>query len=171
MNNRGAGAGVFEVVTIIVRRQKRIHHRDDCSNARCPEPAPDKLWTIGQHKEYAIFHLNPDFAQRIARPIRHADSFTVIESLIAEIQTGFVFAAFLYVVVEEIIGHVEAFRKLGSHVQVRFSQTDSPAHRAYCSETCAPPTVPERISCRASSSNSPRLPSRPSRASRRPRAQ
>src|ERR1041385_77341 len=111
MNNRSTSARVLQVIAIIVRRQERIHHRDDYADPRRTKPGPNKLGTIRQNNQHAIFHLNPDFAQRITRAIRHAGGFTVSESLIAEVETGFIFAPFLYIVVEEVIGHVEAFRE------------------------------------------------------------
>ena len=118
MDDRDARARVFEIVTIVVRRQQRIDHRDHGADARRAKPGPDKLRTVGQNDQHAVFNLHPEFAQRVARAIRHARRFAVGESLIFEIETGFVFAPFLQIVIEEVIGHVEAFgkfdRQLGS---------------------------------------------------------
>ena len=56
------------------------------------------------------------FAQRIARAIGHQRGLTVSEGLIFVIQAGFVFAALLQVVIEEVVGHVEPFWKRRVHV-------------------------------------------------------
>ena len=111
MHDRDAGARVFEIVTIVVRRQQRIDHRDHCANTRRAKPGPDKLRTIRQNDQNAIFDIHSEFAQRIARSIRHPRRFAVGVGLISEIETDFVFAPFLQIVIEEVIGHVEAFRK------------------------------------------------------------
>ena len=67
MHNGHARARVLEIVTIVVRRQQRIDHRDHRANARRAKPGPDKLRTIRQNDQDAVFHLNAEFAQSIAR--------------------------------------------------------------------------------------------------------
>ena len=112
MNYSTTRPRVLEIVAIIIGWQQRIHHGNHGADAQCAKPGPGKLRTIGEDDEHAIFHFNAGIAQRIANAIRHPCCFAICERLIFEVKTDFVFAAFLQVVVEEVVGHIEAFREL-----------------------------------------------------------
>ena len=123
MNDGDARARVVEIVFVIIGRQQRIDHRDHRADPRRAKPGPDKLRTIRQDDQHAIFNLNAQLAQSVADAIRHARRVAISERLIFVVEADFVFAPFLQIVVEEVVGHVEAFGKLRRHwfawIQVR----------------------------------------------------
>ena len=55
----------------------------------------------------------PELAQRIAGLIRQPRDFSIRPLLIFEIQADFILPAFLEIVIEEVVGHVEPFGKRG----------------------------------------------------------
>ena len=67
MNNRNLRARVFEIVLVVADGQQRIDHRDHCADARGSKPRPDKLRTVRQDEQYAIFDVYAQLAQRVAR--------------------------------------------------------------------------------------------------------
>jgi len=72
MNDSDARAGVVEIVFVILRRHSGFTIVNDGANASGAEPGPDKLRTVWQNDEYAVFNLDSEFTQRIAGAIRHS---------------------------------------------------------------------------------------------------
>ena len=121
MNDGYPSARVLEIVFVIFSRQQRIHHRDHRANARRAKPRPNKLGTIRQDNENPVFDFNAELAQCVADAIRHARGVAVGVGLIFVIETDFVFATFLHIVVEEVVRHVEVFGRWDSGARSHYS--------------------------------------------------
>ena len=115
MDHSHARACVVEVIFVVTRRQQRIYHRDHRANTRRAKPRPNKLRTIGQHHQHAVLDIGARISQRIAGPVCQTRSFTVGPLPVFEIETDFVRPAFLEVVIEEVVRHVEALGKRRGH--------------------------------------------------------
>ena len=137
VNDGGPGAGIFQIVLIIIGRQQRIDHRDHRSDARRGEPRPGKFRTIRQHDQYPILHLDAQRAQRIGYAIRHPRRFAIGVSLIFEVEADFVFPPFLQIVIEEVLGHVEVFREFDGHRKCLSLRKGTATLIVFRTEVCA----------------------------------
>src|SRR5438105_4905517 len=115
MKNSDAGARVVEVVSVLFNRQQRIDHRDYRADFGCTKPASDKLRRVGQNEEHAVFNIGAKLTQQVACTIRLPRDLIVSQALIAEAQTNFMAAPGSEIVVEKVLGHIEAFRE-SNHV-------------------------------------------------------
>src|SRR5258708_1463505 len=115
MNYSATRPRVLEIVAIIIRGQQRIHHGDHGADTRGAKPRPNKFRTIGQNYQDPIFHLNAGGSQLVSASIAHPRGLAISVSLIFEVEAVFVFATLLQIVIEEVVGHVEAFREFNRH--------------------------------------------------------
>src|SRR5213594_1717588 len=95
MHDRRASARILEIVSVVVRRQQRINHRDYRANPRRAKPTPNKFWTIRKNDEHTIFHPDAQHAQSIPNSIRHPRRLAIRPGFFVEVKTDFVFAPFL----------------------------------------------------------------------------
>src|SRR2546423_3964454 len=107
MYNCYSRACVIEVILIIGGGQQRIDHRDHRSNARCTEPCPNKLRTIRQRNQHAIFNVESKLAQCISGLIRETCDLAICPLLLFKIETNLILPTFLQIVVEEVVSHIK----------------------------------------------------------------
>ena len=146
VRDRDAGLGVREVLLELSALLQRIDHREDSARAQDGKPGLRKLKPIGEDDEHALLGTKSQAAQGGGQPPRALDQLGEGLRTPPRAQRDLGTAAFLDVVIEEVLGQVEAPRKRRNCGVKRVGAHGAPSLAVRCQRSLLPPPVPRSSS-------------------------